>query len=136
MRYPHLYVREGFDDYERKVMKKFGFNTNSTTRPVIIALLKEYMRDTPENCVDYKTLGEMLTFARNEKGRAEALPGEHDDLVMSLAITLGIRSQQKTTVDDMDEGIYWNKSQWEDYRKANASQKAYLIAKWGKPRRK
>lgn len=136
MRYPHQYVREGFDDYERKVMKKFGFNTNASTRPVLIALLKEYMRDTPENCTDYKTLGEMLTFVKNDSGKAEALPGEHDDLVMSLGITLSIRTQQKSVAEDLNEGVIWNKSQWEDYRRANAEQKAYLIAKWGKPRKR
>ena len=36
----------------------------------------------------------MLTFVRNERGRAEAEEGAHDDLVMGLAIGYYIRSQQ------------------------------------------
>ena len=135
MRYPKLYVREAYDDYERKVMKKYGFNTTSTTRPVILAQLKEYMRDSPELCTDYRTLGEMLTFCKNDAGRAEALPGEHDDLVMSLAITLGIRHQQKHAAEDLSERVIWTDDQWEDSRRANPEQKAYLISKWGKPKR-
>lgn len=136
MRYPKMYVREGFDDYERKVMKKYGFNTTGSTRPVILAMLKEYMRDTPEMCTDYDTLGEMLVFCKNEQGRPEALTDEHDDLVMSLAITLGIRHQQSSAAEDLTPRVQWSDSQWEDYRRANASQRAYLIQKWGKPKRK
>ena len=135
MHYPKLYVREGFDDYERKVMKKYGFHTNGTTRPVILSLLKEYMRDTPENCMDFKTLGEMLTFCKDDNGKPAALPGEYDDLVMSFAITLGIRHQQKSVPEDLTERVTWTKDQWEDYHRANAEQKAYLISKWGKPKR-
>ena len=37
----------------------------------------------------------MLTFIINEKGRMEAEQGYHDDLVMALAITYYIRSQQQ-----------------------------------------
>ena len=134
MRYPKLYVREGFNDYERKVMKKYGFNTNSASRSVIMALIKEYMRDTPENCVDYKTLGEMLTFCKDDTGKPVALPGEHDDLVMSLAITLGIRHQQKATAEDLTPRVSWSSDQWEDYRRATPEQRAYLVSKWGKPK--
>ena len=36
----------------------------------------------------------MLTFVRNERGRAEAEEGAHDDLVMGLAIAYYCCSQQ------------------------------------------
>ena len=36
----------------------------------------------------------MLTFIKNEKGRAEAQEGYHDDQVMSLAIAYDVRNQQ------------------------------------------
>lgn len=135
MRYPRIYVREAYDGYERKVMKKYGFRTDQTSRSVIMALIKEYMRDTPENCVDFRTLGEMLTFCKNDTGKPEALPGEHDDLVMSLAITLGIRHQQKATAEDLTPRVTWTKDQWEDYHNATAAEKQYLISIWGKPKR-
>ena len=38
------------------------------------------------------TLREMLTFIKNERGRAEAQEGYHDDLVMALAIAHFISS--------------------------------------------
>ena len=45
--------------------------------------------------VDTETLREGLTFIKNEKGRAEAQVGYHDDLIMALAIAYDIRPQQK-----------------------------------------
>ena len=69
--------------------------TTSVTRPIIIADLVKIMRETPDVCCDYDTLGEMLTFVKNEHGRPEAMDGEHDDLVMSFAITHYIRHQQR-----------------------------------------
>ena len=136
LRYPRLYVREMYDDYERKTVKKFGFATTSTTRPVILAELVELMRDSPELVCDFDTLGEMLTFARNDRGRPEALPGEHDDLVMSLAITYGIRNQQRFTAEIPTETTdKWTKTMWEDYRRATPEQKQYLRKIWGTPKR-
>ena len=41
----------------------------------------------------------MLTFVRNEKGRAEAKNGAHDDLVMAVAIAYYIRTQQTTEIE-------------------------------------
>lgn len=136
MRYPKLYVREGFDDYEHSTQKKFGFATTAITRPVIIAQLVEVMRDNPGCVEDYDTLGEMLVFCRNERGRPEALPGEHDDMVMSLAITYGIRNQQRFTADIEDgKRIEWTQTMKEDYKRATPAQKEYLRSIWGQPKR-
>ncbi len=37
----------------------------------------------------------MLTFVRNEKGKAEAQEGKHDDLIMGLAIANYARGQEQ-----------------------------------------
>ena len=94
LNYPRQYTREQTDTYTGALKKAYGFNTNTATWPVIIAELVEAARDNLENIVDDATLAEMLSFAKNDKGRAEALPGKHDDLVMSLAIANHIRPQQ------------------------------------------
>ena len=44
----------------------------------------------------------MLTFIVNDKGRAEAEEGYHDDLVMALAISYYIRNQQRFTKFDRE----------------------------------
>ena len=103
LRYPKLYVREIEDTFTGKRKKAYGFQTTPVTRPVIVAELKEVARDALEGIVDFETLGEMLSFAKNDKGKPEALPGKHDDLVMALAIAYHARPQQRMTLYDLEE---------------------------------
>lgn len=95
LRYPNFYIRMKEDTYTNKTEKAFGFNTNRKTRPIIIAELVQVARDMIESINDIETLEEMLTFIRNENGKAEAQLGCHDDLIMALAIAHYIRPQQK-----------------------------------------
>ena len=91
--YPNLFVREKEDRFTGIMDKSFGFRTTSVTRPVIIAELVKIVRESVNLISDKLTLEEMLTFIKNEKGRAEAQAGSHDDLVMALAIAYYSRSQ-------------------------------------------
>lgn len=84
--YTNQYVREQQDTFTHGIKKAFGFRTDSFTRPRILSQLIEIVREHIELFNDYQTLQEMLTFVRNEKGRPEAMEGEHDDLVMAIAI--------------------------------------------------
>lgn len=94
--YSDQYVREVPDTFTGTVQKRYGFQTNKLTRPLIIANLVKEVREHPEQFHDLETLEEMLTFVRNEKGRPEAKEGSHDDLIMSEAIKRYISSQQST----------------------------------------
>lgn len=98
LRYKKQYVREKEDSFSNTVTKSLGFKTTSLTRPVIIANLVKISRENIELINDEETLMEMLTFVRNEHGRAEAKAGAHDDLVMSLAISYYIRNQQSFNI--------------------------------------
>lgn len=136
LHYPKQYVREKIDDYTHNVVRSFGFRTDTKTRPVIIAGLIKAVRDDITIVSDQDTLEEMLTFVRNEDFRAEAEEGAHDDCVMALAIAHYIRPQQDYLAEAEPEAtVKWTESMWEDYRKAGADERKYLIAKWGKPRR-
>lgn len=94
LNYPNQFVRKKEDQYNNKYEKSFGFKTTSITRPYILGLLQEIVHDNIDVIQDKETLREMLTFIVNDKGRAEAEEGYHDDLVMALAITYYIRGQQ------------------------------------------
>lgn len=96
--YPNQYVREMTDTYTGKLKKAYGWKTDPITRPDLIANLKEVARDHLELIQDEETLKEMLSFAKNERGRPEALPGKHDDTVMALGIAHKIRGQASMTV--------------------------------------
>ena len=96
--YPNLYIRELEDNISEKVQDKYGFITNKATRPIILSILKEVFRDNISWINDIDILREALVFIKNEKGRPEAQVGEHDDLIMGLAITYYIRTQQRFTI--------------------------------------
>lgn len=132
--YPSLFVRRREDTFTGKTVDAYGFETNSTTRPIIIDGLKKVARESLELIGDYDTLGEMLTFVYNEAYRPEAEVGEHDDLVMALAIAHYIRSAQRTGIK-LPEGerAKWTKDQWEDYRGASPEMQKQLLEKWGSP---
>ena len=75
----------------------------------------------------------MLTFVRNpDTLRPEAEAGAHDDCVLALAIAHFIRPQQLYTVQAKEcMRVKWTASQWEDFESASASEREYLIQKWG-----
>lgn len=136
LRYPKQYVRESLDDYTHKLKQSFGFQTNSKTRPVIIAQLIRAAREDIRLISDESTLEEMLTFVRGEDWRPQAEEGAHDDCIMALAIAHYIRPQQQYLPEAMaEEAARWTADQWEDYERASEAEKAYLIKRWGRPRR-
>ncbi len=136
LRYPKQYVRETFDTYTHKVKTAFGFNTNTKTRPVIISELITAVRDDIRIVNDEDTLEEMLTFVRDESYRPEAEEGAHDDCIISLAIAHHIRPQQSYVKEaEQGETVEWSESMWEDYRKATAAEREYLVKKWGNPKK-
>lgn len=135
LRYPKQYVRQHLDKYTQKLTDEFGFNTNSRTRPTIIDNLKAVAREHLELISDYGTLGEMLTFVYDENWRPEAEEGEHDDLVMALAIAHEIRPQQRRSKYVSPQTTAWDEDMWQDYRNASPAEREQLIKRWGTPKR-
>ena len=132
--YRNLYVRERFDSYSGKTQKAFGFATTSRTRQTILDGLKDVALHDLDLIADYDTLGEMLTFVRDEDGKVQAEEGKHDDLVMALAIAHHIRGQQRTSVETTAERAQWTRDQWEDYNAGTPEEREQMIKLWGEPR--
>lgn len=110
--YHRMFTRKKEDTFTGNITKAYGFQTTKVTRPLIIAALVQMVRESPELINDIPTLGEMLTFVRNEQGRPEAQSGAHDDLIMGLAIAHYIRDSQISEVQ-MPAGKPTSK-RWED----------------------
>lgn len=89
--YPNQYARAREDSATHRLGRSFGFRTTSATRPVILAGLVEVVREHVEWLRDRETISELLSFVRNDRGRAEAQAGAHDDCVMALAIAYYVR---------------------------------------------
>ena len=135
LRYPKQYVRESVDDYTHKVRHSFGFWTSTKTRPIIISELIKAVREDVSILNDDTTMGEMLTFVRDEHYKPVAEEGAHDDCVMAIAIAHHIRPQQDYLPESPEpEGVAWDASMWEDYNNASKAEKEYLIQKWGRPK--
>lgn len=132
--YRNFYVRQVYDTYTGRLEESFGFQTTVKSRPIVIDGLKDVAKQALETIHDFDTLGEMLTFVYDENWKPQAEEGEHDDLVMSLAIAHHIRSQQGTQFTAVDgKRIIWTEDMWEDFYRASPEEQKYLIKQWGDP---
>lgn len=82
-----LYARkQSAEDMQQKIPKKYGFHTNTLTKPVIIHNLKAVVREHLYVEREEECLNEYLTYTETEKGGFEAMEGYHDDRLMTRAI--------------------------------------------------
>jgi hypothetical protein len=68
-----------------------GFLTSVLSRPAILGDLEGALVQEPRRFVSERLLRECRCFVRLENGRLEAKGGEHDDLVLAMAIALQAR---------------------------------------------
>lgn len=78
-----------------------GFSTTSKTRPLIVSKLDEYFREKAVTVRSNRLIDELFTFIFMN-GRAEAMKGYNDDLVMAFCIGLWVRD---TALRLKQEGI-------------------------------
>jgi hypothetical protein len=105
-KYPRIYARKRLDGKRshRKDMDSIGWFTSRTSKPLMI---DELARDVRNELVipDQKTIGEMLTFVRDDKGHMSGSP--FDDRVMSLAIANQMRSYARVHTVEEGKPYYW-----------------------------
>ncbi len=82
LRYSPLYKR---------APDKYGWETNSSTRGNMLGTLMDAILNGTVKVRDQATLDELRSFHRNvETGKLEAMEGNNDDRVMSLAVALQV----------------------------------------------
>ena len=86
--YKNLYFKEIFDEVNKKKTKKFGFQTNLKTKPIIIDNLAKVIRENLITIPSEDTIRECQTYVVHENGKMGAVEGSHDDRVMALAIAV------------------------------------------------
>ena len=69
-----------------------GWETNSKTRPRMVARLREAIMERTIKIHSSKLLSQLANFGENETGRLEAVQG-HDDLLFAFGIALVSRSE-------------------------------------------
>lgn len=127
--YPNIYTRQTSPDViSGNYTNKIGFNTNKATRPALLGMLREIVRDEVYKINDEDTLKEMLSFVINQSGKPEAMQGYHDDLIMSYGIGLYCGNQippEQIAAVNIPDG-YWLESELEDMGYPNYMIQAYL----------
>lgn len=90
-RYSNLYMRSRPNDYiNGGIPSRFGFHTNTATKPMVISNLVKMIREglyveRDMNCID-----EFLAYEKRINGSFGAIVGCHDDILMTRAIGLYI----------------------------------------------
>ena len=103
LNYPNVYMnlREGqMADIDTLDL---GFQTNVSSKPLIIDKLRGYVREREVEIYDTTTLREMLAFVVTESGKMQAEDGTFDDCVMALAIATHIHEGRFVPINVTDD---------------------------------
>lgn len=89
--YRRIFTRRVLDRITKKWTDKYGFDTNTATRMVTLDALERVVRERSLGLPSDRTLAEMGAFVWDDGARhPEARSGQHDDLVMALAIAVSV----------------------------------------------
>ncbi len=84
--YTNQYTMHTVEDKMERNTQKLGWETNTRTRPLMIAQLNQVFAERAIVIRDLRTLDQMASFIKNEAGKPVAQTGAYDDCVISLAI--------------------------------------------------
>lgn len=89
--YPNLYERTSKEEVIRDgIPHAYGFHTNQSTKPMIIANLVKILREGLYVERDRRCLDEYMVYEKKPNGSFGAASKHHDDLLMTRAIGLHI----------------------------------------------
>ena len=99
--YPYIYRRSSFDKVTKKWQNLLGFITTTKSRPMIFNRLYEYVtrKWVSPTCPRFRAEANRLQY--NNRGKVEAAPGQHDDMVVATGLALMGLDQ----VDDVEEEV-------------------------------
>lgn len=105
--YDNLYARErSAEEIKQDAPKKYGFHTNISTKPELIATLVEFVREGLYVERDQRALDELLQYERKPNGSFGAIQGFHDDLLMARAIALYVSTYKMEVPKKVKKGSY------------------------------
>lgn len=87
----NLYVRQKFDSIiPGKTMQVVGWETSSSTRNIWVEAMADAIREQEKgfDCCYLPAVKEMRTFIIDDRGKACAASGKHDDFVAAIGIAL------------------------------------------------
>jgi len=102
LNYPNMYY--GIDPRRPEYIGDVGWRTDARTRPMMQSALIKFVAGGNVICWDKRGLQELVSLVwkqatEDSRPRLEAMPGEHDDYAMALAIGLVVREFQPPIFD-------------------------------------
>lgn len=93
--YPNIYRHRLDSQAANPEQKRFGWPTNSATRPKMLNQLERHLRERSLPWLSHRLLAEMRTFIEDDKRSPSprAQSGAHDDCVMAAAIAVEMYRQ-------------------------------------------
>mgnify|MGYP003552791092 FL=1 len=85
---PYMYKQKVMDKVVMKDQDKYGFNTNASTKPILIMDFRKFIRASGAFEVPEDEYEELCYFYYNEQGGMEAISPYHDDTVISDALCI------------------------------------------------
>jgi hypothetical protein len=90
--YGNVFLQEQIDKETNVITQRFGWDTNSKTRPDMLGQLKQEIREGSTELYDPVLIREGLTFVKNQDtGKEAAQEGCNDDMIMARAIASAVR---------------------------------------------
>lgn len=86
--YTNVYQERNLMNIDERAMGKWGFCTTGKSKPSIINLLNQKIRNDEITIPDPQTLQELIIYEKDDRGRMGAPKGQTDDCVMALAIAV------------------------------------------------
>lgn len=109
-----IYVAKNVGNLDNATGSKIGWDTNTATRPMMLAEIKEAIDKQLITIYDKATLTEMFSFILAQTSstvKAQAEKGAHDDLIMSLAIAWQLRQTEVArSSQDLERVVHRNAS--------------------------
>jgi len=93
MEYWNIYFNTKYDKITDQRTKTMGWLTGTTTKPLMINKLAEFVREKYIGMYDKELIKELMSYIIEPSGSFNAQLGCHDDRVMALAITLQMALQ-------------------------------------------
>jgi hypothetical protein len=97
--YKKIYVQRSVDKLTQKVSEKYGWDTNATTRPMMLSQMQQEIREKSLIIQDERIIKECLVFIVGENGKVEAQEGCNDDFVIACAISGVVRQLEPIKVE-------------------------------------
>jgi hypothetical protein len=104
--YPNILRRTQVDAIAKTYLKKYGWNTNPTTKPSMLTLGRYVVNNKMIKIHSKELVMEMITFVRDEGGSGASAYGRgKDDLVMTFLIVLKAIEQEYADNDMSKAGV-------------------------------